>query len=333
MRDSKEGELDMIALNDSEMTKMVAVAKKWIKRARGQFTAPSFAKECKINDVQIRDNILGELVEGKLIEQDGSRNGVYHRIDNGLIEMDWQNAVAEEYPILMPLNLHEQAVISPGNVVLIAGETNAGKTAYVLNLIHRNLNINGGAHGEINCFNSEMHPKELKGRVLNIDSNVQNWTGFRAYSRSRDFHSVINPNGFNVIDYMENLDNFWKVGEKIEQIHNTLQDGIAVICLQKKTGEMFARGGEFTQEKARLSISLFSDNYVSYCRITKCKMPRGTHNPQGMERDFEVVRGAEIRGLTPWEYMNKEERENRTQGYEDQAKIAAASNMSQDNFF
>ncbi|MBI9080424.1 MAG: hypothetical protein JEY79_11870 [Pseudodesulfovibrio sp.] len=313
-----------------ELVRAIEIGKQWINRAQGQFSAFVFAKETCLGNVQLRDQILDELVKQRTIARDEKRNGWYHRIDTNLEPMDWINAQAQTYPIWLPLDLHEKSYVSPGNIIILAGESNAGKTAFVMNMIYRNLQMQGGAHKCIKLFNSEMHPAEMRGRLLSIDGRAKTWTGLEPYSRSRDFHLVIDANGFNVIDFMENLDDFWLIGKKIEAIHNELQDGIAVICLQKKKGEDLARGGDFTLEKARLALSLFYDGHANYIRITKCKFPVSYPNPQGQEIDFKIQTGATLVPIEGcgWAFVTKEQRAARTRSRCSEARLRQMSNRN-----
>jgi len=311
-----------------DLMRSIAAAKQWVRRAKGKFTVSEFSKETGIKNIQLRDKLLDELVRQKLIERDESRNGWYHRIDTDLQLMDWVTAQVEPYPIWLPLGLNEKAVISPGNIIVVAGETNAGKTAFVLQTIYRNLSTNGGAHGTIRLFNSEMHPAELRGRLLSIDNRVEAWAGLHPYSRTRDFHLVVDPDGLNVIDYLENLDDFWKVGQYIAAVHNALHGGVAIICLQKKTGAELARGAEFTLEKARLGLSISFDGHANYMRITKCKTPVNFPNPQGQEIDFTIDKGAHMSPIPDcgWGWVTKDQREARTKARDAGARLAMLNN-------
>jgi hypothetical protein len=312
-----------------DLAQSIALAKRWVRRARGKFSAYVFSKETGVENVRLRDQLLDELVRQKLIERDEHRNGWYHRVDTDLVPMDWQTAQVEPYPLWLPLGLNEKVIISPGNVIIVAGETNAGKTAFVLNTIYRNLAAFGGAHDRVRLFNSEMHPAELRGRLMAIDQRQDLWSsGLEPYSRTRDFHLVVDPDGLNVIDYMENLDEFWKVGQQIQQIHNALQGGVAIVCLQKKSGADLARGAEFTLEKARLGLSIFFDGHANYMRITKCKTPVSFPNPQGQEIDFTIHAGSNMVPIVDcdWSWVTKDQRAARTRARDSEARLAMLNN-------
>lgn len=314
---------------------MVAVerAKQWVRCTDGlAFNAKAMGDECGCEHSDLRNQVVNELLALAVIERAGDRHNWYRAVKADLVEMDWLNASEDPYPLAMPLELNEQAIVSPGNVIVVAGETNAGKTAFVLNLIAANLSAGGGAHDEVYLFNSEMGPTEMRGRLLNMQA-AERWTGLRVYARSRDFHHVVRADGLNVIDYLENLDDFYLVGKRIEEIHNALGHGVAVVCLQKKKGSDYARGGEFSLEKARLGLSLSYDGFVNTCKITKCKAPAGWTNPDGKERDFRLERGASIIGLTPWEYVTADERKRRTSSYMlDKRKQEMAAQRQREGF-
>jgi len=301
----------MLRFEGADLMLAVETARSWVLRTGGcDFNGFVLGKEIGISEVSLRNQIIDELVDMRVIERAGTRHNWFRAVQADLSEMDWINASEQTYPLALPLELNEQAVISPGNIVIVAGETNAGKTAFILNTISANLTASGGAHEEVFLFNSEMGPTEMRGRLLNIQP-AERWMGLRVYTRIRDFHQVIRPDALNVIDYLENLDDFWLVGKRIEEIHNALGHGVAVVCLQKKKGSDYARGGEFSLEKARLGLSLSYDGFVNTCKITKCKAPAGWTNPDGMERDFRIERGSTIVWLTPWEYVSADERKRR----------------------
>ncbi|SOB60618.1 protein of unknown function [Pseudodesulfovibrio profundus] len=285
-------------------------AKKWLNaQPQGEFTAWVFGSELGLNAFpEVRDTVLSDMVTMNLIEPFGDVRGRYRPVKRDCRPMDWHNAITDYYPIWLPLEIHRICGVQKKNVVVVAGETNAGKTALVVETIHKNLKQNGGSHERINLFNSEMGDGELRARLLNMDNNPSNWAGLEAFERTRDFHQVIDPDGFNVIDYLEISDKFYLVGKMIQQIHEKLNNGIAIVCIQKSKGLDFARGGEFGLEKSRLAISLFYNHGMHSCKIVKCKLPLGQINPQGMERDFIVEHGRNIRWSSDWRYLTEKER-------------------------
>jgi len=317
----------MVPHNDARekgLMNLTMKAKDWVDaQPAGEFSAFVFGKELMLGEnPEIRDMVLRDLVTMGKIEPCGDRRGQYRSVVKDCRKMDWENADVEYYPVWFPLELHSICGVQKKNVVVLAGETNAGKTATVIEIIHRNLKVNGGAHEKINLFNSEMGDGELRQRLMNVDNRKEGWYGLNAYERTRDFHQVIDPDGFNVIDYLEVSDKFFLVAGWIQKIHERLNDGIAVICIQKDKGRETPRGGDFTLEKSRLAVSLFYNHGVNSCKIIKCKLPVGGINPQGMERDFFVDRGRKIVSRSDWRYLTEKERSDLWSLYESEASAA-----------
>ena len=296
-------------------------AKRWVTdQPAGEFTAFVFGKELMLGEnPEIRDMVLRDLMTMGVIEPCGNQRGRYRSVTLDCREMDWHHAVTDYLPIYLPLGINTICGVQKKNVIIVAGETNSGKTIFALDTIHGNLKCNGGGYTEVHLFNSEMGDGELRQRLLTLDSRKENWNGLRPFERTRDFHQVIDPDGFNVIDYLEVSDKFYLVGDWIQKIHEKLNDGVVVICIQKPKGKDVARGGEFSLEKCRLAVSLFYNHGVHSCKIVKCKLPIGAINPQGMERDFTVHQGSQIISTTDWRYMTEKDREALWKTYESDA--------------
>lgn len=329
----------------------------WVNESSGIFNGSDIDREFGLVTPQGKANrrkILEKLVKDGLIEREIGRKGVYRVIDRAAGYIDIFSANTDVYPLLWPLDLQEKVNIMPGNIIIVAGETNGGKTAFLLNFVLMNLRNealaaymtenNGGqkvvppphpplknntlntAMNWIPYFSSEMGASELRGRLKNFRLPLESWAGLYPLERSRDFHDVIWPNGINVVDYMECSEEFYKIGGYIRQIHEKLDKGICIIALQKKEGADYGRGGEFTAEKARLYLSLKEQvKTFNTIKIVKAKSFFG-QNPNGQQMDFRITRGGSE--LVPsdygWEYLNEKERKKRNEQYEEILKLEAA---------
>jgi hypothetical protein len=278
---------------------------------------------------------LGRIEKQKLIERDGNQRGVFNctskEKESSLITifnsktLEWSEEVSfiEMY---YPLNLDNLVGLLPGNIVIVAGESNVGKTVTLLDWAFHNLKSSraftsksSGKYETIPYFSSEMGSSELIMRARAFGYPPAAWEGFRAYERSEDFHQVIDPDGLNFIDFLEIHDEFYKIGAKIRAIHETLKSGICVIALQKKTGKDVGRGGEMSLEKPRLYISLSEavKGVVSTARIIKAKNYKTTWNPNGMQLDFKIEgKGSRIVPVSEWRFLTQSERELQNRKYE-----------------
>jgi len=261
--------------------------KEWVLRTKGVFLGTDVDKELNLGttgDKNYRGKILRRLVKDGTIERIGTRNGQFRVVDNDLEEMDWQSAeIGNYYDLKMPLGLHNLMNLYPKNIMVVAGAPNAGKTSFVLNIVWLNRDK------DIHYFNSEMGPEELRQRLYGFEDSVERtWDHVKFYDRGSNFADVIRPNGLNIIDFLEITTDFFLIAEQIRKIHDKLDNGVAVICLQKKKGAEMGRGAEFSLEKPRIYFSLDFQKL----KIVKCKNFKHGCNVNGKEIEFRLINGA-----------------------------------------
>ena len=264
----------------------------WVNLAPGEFHISAIASDVGMQMRHVQQ--LDKMVKMGLIEHVGKRRGWYRPIENELEEMDFKTVLAIPVDIWLPFELSEKVEIYEGNVIIIAGVWNAGKTAIVLNMVKENRD-----RFNVHYFNSEMGAAELKKRLdLFSDITINNWN-FNAYRRAEKFADVIRPgpNNLNIIDFLEVHDEFYVIGKRIKEIHDKLKGAIAVICLQKNPGVEAGLGGSRSMEIARLVIALDSGRV----KITKAKNYRGKENPNGLIKNFKLVNGCQIIDRFGWQ--------------------------------
>ncbi len=268
----------------------------WISATKRNFSATFCYKELEI--ATKRNKSKARMVFHRLIKEGsiarGNRAGEYIYIDSDVERMDFMAAKEETSDIFLPFGLHDMIEIMPGNVILIAGEPNSGKTSVLLNIIKWNLN-----KYKIHYFNSEMGASELKKRLKKFDDlTLADWK-FSAYERGSNFADVIRPGleNLNIIDFLEIHDNFWEIGSLISDIHQKLDGALCVIAMQKNRGTDLGRGGIATLEKPRLALSM----YPGRIEIVKAKSWKCHDNPNGKHVTFKIVDGAKLIQTAAWE--------------------------------
>jgi hypothetical protein len=271
----------------------------WVRDTSGTFTGQEVDKEVHIGtqrDKENRKKVLLRLLNEGIIERVGGKNSLYRRIETECDEIDFLTAPTDEINITLPLGLSDHFKAYPKNIIVIAGEPDAEKTALLLNIVRDNM----GNH-DIHYFSSEMGHSELRTRLeLFPHPPLQNWK-FKPYERSDNFSDVIQPDTINIIDYLEMSDLFYTVSGKLKEIHNKLNQGIAIIALQKSPGQEFGLGGSFSVEKPRLYVSI-SNNYPGHtAKIVKCKNWKTSENPNGLIKYFKLYQGHSIIETTNWE--------------------------------
>jgi hypothetical protein len=237
---------------------------------------------------------LHRLSGDKFIESTGTKDGVYRRIMRDLVPIKLGQPTQPPLDLILPFGLHELVYTYPGNIIVVAGAPDAGKTAFCLDLVEKNQN-----RFTINYFNSEMGETELCNRLLmHRDIPMEDWK-FNAYERSDHFDDVIEPDAINIIDFLEVTNEFYRVAEEISAVHKKLagHNGIAVMCIQKNKGSDMGRGGSFSMEKPRLYLAMDSGRV----KIVKAKNWVDSHrNPNGLIKEFKLVGGASFYDETGW---------------------------------
>ncbi len=269
--------------------------KTYINSTFGWFSGKDLDLELGITnriDKQTRSRILSTMVKSEEIVRAAHANNIFKKPETDLTRIDFTKQVDDSVPMWLPFDIHEKIEIYSGNIILIAGSPNAGKTALLFNIIWENMN-----RFDIHYFNSEMGDSEMQKRLLLHGNELSEWN-FKAYERSGDFHEVLETgkNKINIIDFLEIHDNFWKVGEMIKNIHDNLNGAIAIIALQKNPNSEVGLGGFRTLEKPRLALAVDS----GILKIVKAKNWKTLANPNGMEKPFKIVQGIKLIDDGPW---------------------------------
>jgi hypothetical protein len=233
-------------------------------------------------------------LKGTKIQPHGNHAGQWRIIRGDVVEMKFDNIQTQELDLWLPFDLTNYVQILPGNIIVVTGDPDAGKTAFLLNVIKRNVN-----KWDCHYFNSEMGPEELYKRLMLFDDFPMKHPHFHAYERSDDFQDVIQPGKYslNVIDYMEITDEFYLVGKFINDIHKVLGEAVAIIAIQKKSRNSdMPLGAQRALEKPRLAIALNagSKNEPNRASILKCKNRKTAHSMIGLSRTYKLIAGSEF---------------------------------------
>ena len=266
--------------------------REWVDATLGWFHVTMCYKELRSITKEDESTIrvyLSRLAKDGVLQKHPTKHGHYRKVEVECLPMDWKNAPTDEFKVKFPLELEDMVSIYPGNIIIIAGEANAGKSAYLLDFIRLNM-----LEHNIYYFNSEMGASELRIR-LELFKDVDTWK-FNAFERGDSFADVIRPDDVNIIDFLDITDEFWKVGQVIKDIHAKLNKGIALIALQKNFGRDTGRGGALSLEKPRLYLAMGHGRL----KIVKAKNWRGTDNPNGKSIDFKLYQGHEFSAISYW---------------------------------
>ena len=268
-----------------------SLIEQWVSLTKGTFNVKDIWAEIGIDSPEGKNYLRKILSRIPNVQQLDKGFGNYRVIDSKAMEMDWENADANNIvSLVFPFGEHEFCTIYPKSIVIIAGSKNAGKTAYLYNFIKLNMNTFA-----IDLFNSETGVEQMKERFDSL--GITKIPSFHTYERYDNYADVLDPDKITVIDYLDLNSEVYLVGAEIDAIFRKLKSGVAVIGLQKpppsviftKTGAKkiierdLAYGGGFTTKRAILYITMGSNKL----KLLHVKSPKQKKiNPQNMTWHF-----------------------------------------------
>ncbi|WP_415519298.1 MAG: bifunctional DNA primase/polymerase [Desulfovibrio aminophilus] len=272
-----------------------ALVDEFIEQATGTFTTSELCQWCGLNTreqrVAVSQALLRRIRKG-ILERVGSRNGQFRRVESECLPIDWQAAEGEPADLSLPFGLSRLVDMMPGNIAVVAGEPNAGKTAFLLNVVRENMH-----KAQVHYFNSEMGSQELRKRLAKFDMPLDAWS-FHAWERTDNFQDAIRPGKgkLNIIDFLEVSEDFYRVGGMLKAIHDKLQGALAIVALQKNRGTDLGMGGGRSLEKPRLYLAL----EPGVVKIIKAKNWKTATNPNGLQLKFKTVDGCKLIPQGDW---------------------------------
>lgn len=285
----------------------------WIAVTKGYFSITDCYRALNLvtkkQKTACRVHIHRGVLSGEL-EHHHTQSSMYRRVEKEILVMNLKDAKTTPLAIDWPLGIGEYYVTYCKNIHLFAGTKDSGKTAFFLDFIKRNQKYGY----KFNYFNSEMSPEELRMRMdKHGDMKFEDWK-FNPYERMGNFADVIEPNAINIIDYIEVNKNFSEVADEIKDIHGKLTNGIALIAIQKKYGEILGRGGDFTLQRPRLYVT-FEYRPTDKEGHAKCFVAKNRRDPErglaGKMCTYKLWNAWQFKVTVPWHDMHDDPYEER----------------------
>lgn len=323
----------------------------YVEQYTGTFSVYDIDREFALVSRQEKNNrakILNKLAKDCKIKKVAGKVGFWKTVDGHVKSMKLSSKPVSALNITLPLGLSDLAQILPGNIILVAGAPNGGKTAFLMRSLYTILKnnkkikeskncANGNCNGNcqppfeggvsvndlcangVRYLNSEMDETELTDRCAAFDNGIEIFSeGCEFIQRYRDFADVIIPNGINFIDFLEIHEDFFELGKLINEIFENLSTGICFIACQKKQGADYAKGGSASLEKPRLVVNLDrNEGFGKICKIVKCKKAtKPGDNHDGKEVDFDIDGEMNFVRYSTWRYVNEKQRAGYNRDYE-----------------
>jgi primase-polymerase (primpol)-like protein len=274
--------------------------REWVDRASGIFENRQVCYELDIYGAADKRKVsvyLKRLADEGLIRRHGKRHGVWRKLDDGSDNViDFKNVeVGPGVNMWLPFGLHKMVRIHPGNVIVVAGEINSGKTAFTLNTARYNMHSH-----TVFYLSSEMEGEEFRDRLDAFEGlGVHDWQ-ISAHRVAENYEDHIRPGRgvINIVDFLEIHDEFFRIGGQLKNIHDALDGAVAVVAVQKNPDKDTPLGGYRGLEVARLALAIEEEGVL---KITKAKAPRGKHTPRNKQIRFMVAgSGSRLVPLGDW---------------------------------
>lgn len=286
-------------IKDGNYKKVTALVQEWIEIHRNEkFDLDQICRDLDIRERDNRKNVaiaLNRLVDQeKLDKVSNYSKSLYRYITSECKYIDWVNAPEGDIlNISWPYGIEDDSrfgfdgrvKISPTDVIVLAGTSNMGKTAFCLNLLWENMD-------EYPCtlMGNEYSASKFKRRVSRMawkdPVNENGGAKFELIERRENWKDIIRPDNINIIDWINLKDNFYQIGKIIEDIQSKLHSGIAVISIQKDEHKTRGLGGGFSEHLASLYLTM------DYERLTIVKAKEWKDwNPNNKMYGFRIVDG------------------------------------------
>jgi len=273
--------------------KLSALVDNWLELHKGEtFDLDMICRQLEIRERENRNlvtiKLAYEVKRGNLEKN----NRIYRYINNNIIYIDWVNAsenntMGIRWPYGREDDTHfgfeEHIIISPADVIVIAGGSNFGKTCFCLNFLWENMD-----NFPCTLMGNEYTPAKFKRRVKRMDwADPLDENGnpkFELIERRDNWKDIIRPDNINIIDWIDIGENAYLIGKVIDGIQSKLRGGIALISLQKAPGKELGRGASYSMDLSSLYLSIDFERLT----VVKAKEWKG-RNPNKDMYGFTIV--------------------------------------------
>lgn len=244
--------------------------------------------------------IMHRLAEQRIVKPLGTR-GEY-RVLKQIDPVQWWNGAEDEaldfrfprsYEDETEFGIEDCLDVFAGDLILLAGTSNYGKTALALSILGENLDLFPGARlmgSEYTAADGKISPK-FKRRI-----NRMSWARWIVDGKPRfellpigsDYEDYIKADWLNVVDWVSLPGEYYLIDRVMKASKDRIGNGVLVMVLQKNRTSDFAEGGERAERYA--DVCLYIDPYgesESMLRLGKVKAPKG--RASGRTWAFSIV--------------------------------------------
>lgn len=278
----------------------------WIESGEDEFQLRELKHDHQVKPGSANfDMAIKRLVESNKIKR--VARGIYRKIKP--IEpiawyQEWDKPTKPSLDFMFPrshidntsFNLEHIVNIYEGDMILISGVSNYGKTTLALNLLAENLGdreclLMGNEYVNADRSISDKFKARMKKMSwANWLCGVDRLPMFELLPVFSDYEDYIRKDALNIIDWISMEGDYFLIDKMIEKIKHKLGRGILVAVLQKNRTSEYGEGGEKTERFADVSLKI--DPYgedesmltIGKVKASKCKA-------SGRRWAFQIVNG------------------------------------------
>lgn len=277
-----------------------SAVEKWLKLHQDEtFDLDTISRQLGIGDPAARNLLTIKLsyeVKRKNLEKS---NRLYRYINNDLLYINWYDTNKEVYlPLVFPsshsdktyFGFQDSVRMSQGSAIVIAGQTNAGKSCLARNFVWDNMDIS-----QVRYLVSQ-----TTGHAFHRYADNMTWAKpmkdgkpkFELVERYENFQDLVLPDGLTLVDWLDaDKIEYYQLRDLIKTMRSKLVTGGLIVFIQKNSDKVFGDGGEKTAAWADLYISLSynREKNFNHIDILKAKEWIGNIDPNGKSYGFEIT--------------------------------------------
>jgi len=204
-----------------------------------------------------------------------------------------------DYDSTLEMDFAEDLIIREGDLILISGRSNYGKTQMCMAFAGQNIDSEPVLMGnEYTTLEDKPAPRFIN-RIKNMDwVQWQDENGKQKFTllpvRS-DYSEHIVKDKINIIDWI-NIDTgeHYMIGTIMESIKRELGKGVGIIAIQKAEGAQSGRGGQFTKDFADVEILLDKLPESDDVLLTLGKVKESKRKLTGRTYAYSIAHGVQI---------------------------------------
>ena len=251
-------------------------------------------------DQNLRTQISTTMVSQKVVKPSGLNDANY-KVLIPVEPVAWWNGDAEEpldfrfpksYEDESSFGIEDMVEVFAGDLILLTGRTNYGKTTIALSILGENLRLMlgilmGSEHTASNGKASPKFKRRMK-RMAWADWLKEGKPRFELLPVGSDYEDYVEADKINVIDWISLPGEYYLIDRVMSAIKDRVGKGVAVVVLQKNKEAEFAEGGERSERYADVVLKIDSFGKTeSLLTVGKVKAPKG--RATGRTFAFEII--------------------------------------------